>query len=116
MKLFLLVDMAYAFDYISIVAIKGENNPSLETLSHYFDNLDCLRVQLGEELLRKVHSSNEYMELKKANKSVFDLVERVRKGEKIDAKEIDDGNMLRFYKKKALQDKFFVGKLAETKT
>lgn len=103
----ILVDEAYAFDYLSIQEVK-KSSQELETAW----NIKC---QVGSDIFNKVVSSSEYLNLYNANLELFGCVERARYGE-ITAKELDDANMKRHYAKQALQQVFFSNELTETKT
>jgi hypothetical protein len=110
----LIVDEAYAFDYLSILFIKKDiNEKSYETWN------ECslfLQKQLENNLWNQIISSQEYLDLIKINQAVFDAVEQARYGT-ISAKEVDDKNMQRYYQKMKLQNTFFINsKLKETKT
>ena len=109
----LLVDEAYAFDYLSILQIKLANNPSVSKKNTYIECKQHLQSQLHN--FEKIVSSKEYYDLLISNQSTFDLIDQLRSGKKVTAKEIDDANMDRYYKKQALQNAFFNSSMKEEK-
>lgn len=106
----IFVDEAYAYDYLSILSVKGN-------AWEYHDKIyDMIASQVGDELHKKIIASEEYVNLMAANKNTFQAVEFARKGE-ISAKEVDKRNMERYTCKVALQNKFFPNNtILETKT
>ena len=100
----LLVDEAYAFDYLSILDIKKTINSQNQKM--YLDCFDNLKKQIDEKIFLQIISSKEYVDLLLTNKEVFDAVEQARYGN-ISAKEVDQKNMKRYYAKQRLQNKFF---------
>ncbi|MCX8519543.1 MAG: hypothetical protein ORN21_05370 [Methylophilaceae bacterium] len=110
----LIVDEAYAFDYLSILHIK-KNNTLADSIN--FDNCSATIIsQVGHALYKTIIASEQYNNLIKANQLVYDQIEKVRMGNKLDAKEVDDANMLRFKYKIELQKVFFNTELIEQKT
>ena len=108
------VDPSYAFDYLSILYLKEEINPSIVSLRMHCEK--CLESQINPQLWEQIISSEEFQSLIDTNREVFRAVELARYGD-ISAKEVDDKNMSRFYAKKRLQDKFFPNNpLTEWKT
>lgn len=104
------VDEAYAFDYLAILTIKNDS------IMQIFVR-EVLEEQLSYNTVNNIINSPEYNDILKANKLVFDCVERARYNpESITAKELDDANMERYYAKKALQARFFYTNLTEKKT
>lgn len=101
------VDEAYAFDYLSILEVKGQNTDQMK--------LD-LSFQVGNELFKTILESKEYCNLKQSNTEIFQQIESIRKGNPLQASEIDNANLERFYYKQALQKKFFRKELSELKT
>lgn len=100
----LLVDEAFAFDYLAILAVKIANGIcDIEDLDDCMENL---MDQLGIFEVSEILCSQEYIDLSEANAKTFRAVEKARYGE-ITAKEVDDCNMERYNAKKALQEKFF---------
>ena len=100
----LLVDEAYAFDYLSILSIKKAINSQTQII--YLECLDNLSKQIDEKIFFEILSSSEYMSLLLINQEVFDAVEQARYGN-ISAKEVDEKNMKRHHAKQQLQNKFF---------
>jgi hypothetical protein len=109
----LLVDEAYAFDYLSILHVKKSINQQVE--SSWKECFDYIKNQIGENMMQKIINSKEYHGMIEANQITFDAVEKARYGE-ITAKEVDDTNMLRYQRKLELQAKFFNNILTEVKT
>lgn len=108
------VDPSYAFDYLSILYLKEEINPSLVSFRIHCE--ECLKAQLDSKLWQEIMISQEFKNLMNANREVFAIVELARYGQ-TSAKEVDNKNMLRFYAKQNLQNKFFPNtSLTEWKT
>jgi hypothetical protein len=108
----LLVDEGYAFDYLSILDVKKNIRPEVESNWHF-----CflfLEKQLGKNKMQQIINSLEYQDLIKANQMTFKAVNRAKEN-LISAKEVDDLNLLRYEKKIALQEKFFTNKISEIK-
>jgi hypothetical protein len=106
----LLVDSAYAFDYLAILQIKMQKYPKKELakfrqLSETYE--ECLNY-IGSQIdnLEEILESVEYKKLKEANIKTFNAVEEARFGN-ISAKEVDDCNLERFEAKNRLQSRFF---------
>jgi len=101
----LLVDEAYAFDYLAILKVKKS------------DHYDKIFSHLSEQLenIDNIVSSQEFQKMIEANQRVFDGVERARYGT-ISAKELDAVNLERYYAKQIFQKKFFSTELTEFKT
>jgi hypothetical protein len=105
----LLCDEAYAFDYLSILEVKRDMDPSNSSKSFtYFECASHLQKQLNDKF-KTIIDSVEYKELYDKNVKVFKLIDRLRAHENISAATIDDANMERFFAKMRLQHKFFSG-------
>jgi hypothetical protein len=105
----IIVDEGYAYDYLAILAVKG-NKPYHDTTYEHIES------QIGRELHKKITESREFHDLYDANVQTFNAVELARYWE-ISAKEVDSCNMTRYNCKVALQNKFFPDKkVVETKT
>lgn len=110
----LKVDEAYAFDYLAILEIKKNLFPSKSKESTFLNCKEFLYKQLPD--FDRIYNSNEYKELYEINKKTFEFVDEVRNNNpQISAKQVDDLNMQRFYKKEKLQKTFFSTNLAEEK-
>ena len=98
------LDEGYAYDLLAICEVK-----ILKNIENANINYDLIFNELQNQIGQK-HSeillSQEYKNLLKANYETFDAVEEARYGA-ISAKEVDSLNMLRFFRKKDLQLKFF---------
>ena len=98
----LLVDEAYAFDYLSILHIKKEKNKNIE--STWRQCFSYIEKQIGQRKMQEIISSGEYENLIKANQITFDAVEEARhadcsKESQITAKEVDNANIVKISKK-----------------
>lgn len=109
--IYLKVDEAYAFDYLTILYLKKDKSESC--YKAWKDCYEYLSYQLPNFL--NIVTSDEYNNLLEANRITFDAVEKARYGT-ITAKEVDEANLLRHKRKVELQDKFFNVKLTEYKT
>jgi hypothetical protein len=108
----ILVDEAYAFDYLAILQLKVDKG--------YMDQKDIdqdiqfVKLQVGPAMYNKVVSSSIYKQLYDANVKTFDAVDAAKE-DKILASEVDRCNYGRSTAKKMLQEQFFDSKLRETK-
>lgn len=108
----LLVDEAYAFDYLSILEIKMSKFP--EQGKKFRDCLIQLLHEIQPQSIMDILESQEYHNLRRANEKTFNAVDKARYGE-ITAKEVDECNMERYHAKVALQKKFFNTEVTEYK-
>lgn len=105
----LLVDEAYAFDYLSILKVKSD----IKKNDFYYQQVcsDMEKRYSNKEYKSSfvdVLNSEEYKSLVECNRQIFDKIDLIRSGDSsITAREIDDLNMKRFYVKNSLQEKFF---------
>ena len=115
MKINLLVDAAYAFDYISILNIKYIEKPTEENKSNLIQcEMDITNSIDNIDLIDNIFKSKEYTDLWNSNKKVFDLVS-LAKNNLCLASEVDSANYSRYLCKKALQEKFFCSSISEVK-
>ncbi len=109
----ILVDWAYAFDYLSILEVKSEKLEGQSLPVSYCAN--HLIEQLNAKRFETIHASPEYQALFAANLAVYEGVEKARYAS-IEAKEVDDLNMARQKAKAALQKAFWGDTLTEVKS
>lgn len=109
----LLVDEAYAFDYLAILHVKKNVNQNNE--KPWKDCFLHIQKQIGTEKMTQIIHSEEYSNMIEANQITFNAVEKARYGS-IMAKEVDEANMLRYKRKLELQNRFFNNNLVEIKT
>ncbi len=102
----ILVDEAYAYDYLAILNVKHKKINNHKTMEARCLCNEHLLNQIEQEKHLQILSSEEFKNLFDANYEIFDAVEKSRYGE-ISAKEVDDLNMKRYHCKVALQNKFF---------
>lgn len=107
----LLVDEAYAFDFLSIFYIKRNNNT--QTKRSWLECKNYLAAQLPDKF-NQILRSKEYKDLLLANKKTFQAVDRAKK-DLVKASFVDQCNYERYLAKQALQNKFFTKALKETK-
>lgn len=110
----LLVDEAYAFDYLSILDIKKNINQINYT--NWEICKENLSYEIGKDTIEEILTSEEYKKMLEVNKLTFDAVEKARYGGNITAKEVDAANLQRHKRKLELQRKFFDNNLTEYKT
>jgi hypothetical protein len=109
------VDEAYAFDYLSILEVKYTISPSKEKERAVLECKAFLQRQLPNFI--SIYKSEEYKSLYNINYLTFELVDQVRHGNhNITAKQVDNANMERYYKKQDLQRSFFSDRLVEFKS
>jgi len=107
----LLVDEAYAFDFLSIFYIK-RNNSDL-TLKAWNECKNYIKDQIPNKF-NIIIKSKEYKDLLKANQKTFKAVDEA-KVDKVKASYVDSCNYQRYLAKKSLQEKFFSASLKEIK-
>ena len=108
----LLVDEAYAFDYLSILEVKKQK-------SSIFDDAwtKCyayLQNQFANEKWSHMIHSKEYESMIKANQLTFDAVNKAKNNE-VTAQHVDYCNYQRHIAKQNFQKKFFTSDLSELK-
>jgi len=108
----LLVDEAYAFDYLSILEIK--KNKDIRNQEIWLSCLENLRNQFEIKKWISMITSEEYKEIIKANKLTFDAVEKAKNNE-VSAQYVDFCNYQRYIAKQNFQKKFFCNTLTENK-
>lgn len=106
------VDEAYAFDYLSILELKLDNNYIPE--SRVKEVADVIISQIGKSLFDDIKSSIEYKNLYDANQLTFNAVDDA-KTDKCTASYVDKCNYQRMIKKRELQEKWFDNSINETK-
>jgi hypothetical protein len=110
------VDEAQAFDFLTILLVKEARIHTPQTHKDSISCFDSIRYQVGGVLFEEILVSEEYIGLFNVNLRLFDVLERVRSEEKIDARVVDDLNLARWKLKKQLQKKFFGVDISEVKT
>lgn len=108
----LLVDEAYAFDYLAILLLKVDKG-----FMQYKDIQDCLdfvRAQVGKETFDNIMSSGQFDKLYSANEVTFNAVDAAKE-DKLLASEVDKTNYHRMLAKKELQKHFFGNNIQEVK-
>lgn len=107
----LLVDEGYAFDYLSILQVKQNNN----CRNNYEQVYQSIMSQIPN--MSQILESQEYQQMIQANQLTFELVDKARYGDnQITAKQVDEANMLRYNCKCKLQQRFFNTEVTESKT
>jgi hypothetical protein len=108
----LLVDEAYAFDYLSILEVKKEKTSSNHEA--WFNCWKHLRNQFESEKWLLMICSEEYKNMIKANKLTFEAVDKAKTNE-VTAQYVDFCNYQRHIAKENFQKKFFSKSLSEVK-
>ena len=108
----LLVDEAYAFDYLSILEVKKEkskiSNDTWNTCHMYLKN------QFDSQKWLSIINSEEYKDMIKANQLTFIAVDKAKNNE-VTAQYVDYCNYQRHVAKQNFQKKFFTSDLSELK-
>jgi len=108
----LLVDEAYAFDYLSILEVKKQkssiSNDAWAKCYVYLQN------QFDNEKWSHMMHSKEYENMIKANELTFDAVYKAKNNE-VTAQHVDYCNYQRHIAKQNFQKKFFTSDLSELK-
>jgi hypothetical protein len=108
----ILVDEAYAFDYLSILDIKKNKTPS--GYNAWLTCYTCLEKQFDSNKWLSMIHSQEYSDMITANLFTFEAVEKA-KDNKVSAKYVDECNYQRYIAKQNFQRKFFNSDLSEKK-
>ena len=108
----LIVDEAYAFDYLSILDVKKQKSSSgtdawLKCYIH-------LQKQFDIVTWSSMINSEEYKNMIKANELTFDAVDKAKTNE-VTAQHVDYCNYQRHTAKQNFQNKFFNSDLSEVK-
>ena len=108
----ILVDEAYAFDYLSILEVKKQkssiSNDAWSNCYIYLQN------QFDNENWLYIINSKEYESMIKANELTFDAVDKAKNNE-VTAEYVDLCNYQRYVAKQNFQKKFFNSELKEQK-
>ncbi len=108
----ILVDEAYAFDYLSILDIKYKKK--LDYHDAWINCFKYLKEQFDEEKWLSMICSDEYKNIIKANELTFAAVDKA-KNNKVTAQYVDYCNYQRYLAKLNFQKKFFTSNLSEQK-
>ena len=108
----LLVDEAYAFDYLSILEIKKQK--SSISNNAWIKCYVYLQNQFDNEKWSHMMHSKEYESMIKANELTFDAVNKAKNNE-VTAQHVDYCNYQRHSAKQNFQKKFFTSDLSELK-
>lgn len=108
----LLVDEAYAFDYLSILEIK--KNISLANDRSWSICYSYLQSQFDTEKWQSMINSDEYKKMIEANTLTFEAVDKAKKNQ-VAARDVDFCNYKRYVAKQKFQIKFFKIDVSEIK-
>lgn len=118
MKIKLFHDAAFVYDFLSISQVKFEKNKNDENACKTFQVLnEDIASQIGYEQHDKIIDSEEYLNLLKINKEIYEKIDQLKSiGEKAgDAIYIDIKNYQRWIAKNNLQKVWFNQQLTEQK-
>ena len=108
----ILVDEAYAFDYLSILEVKKQKSSiSNDAWANCYIHL---QNQFDNEKWLYIINSKEYENMIKANELTFDAVDKAKNNE-VTAQHVDYCNYQRHTAKQNFQKKFFTSDLSELK-
>lgn len=110
------LDEAYVFDLLSIYQVKSDKSDidkKRKLLVILTELSQEIISQVGYQKYSTIVNSDEYIDLIKLNREIFDLVDRASESEI--SKETADKNLERYYTKIKLQNKFFESEITETK-
>ena len=108
----LLVDEAYAFDYLSILEIK--KNISFANDKSWSACYSYLQSQFDNEKWESMINSDEYKKMIEANTLTFEAVDKAKKNQ-VTAKDVDFCNYKRYIAKQNFQIEFFKKNVSEVK-
>ena len=110
----ILVDEAYAFDYLAILLIKYDFSKNELILTKAEECMAHIKSQIGTKKMEEILSSDEFKKLLDANKKTFEWVDKA-KTDSCKASDVDKSNYERCKARNALQEKFFTNKISEVK-
>ena len=110
----ILVDEAYAFDYLAILLIKYDFSKNKLILTKAEECMAHIKSQIGKKKMEEILSSDEFKKLLDANKKTFEWVDKA-KTDSCKASDVDKSNYERCKARNALQEKFFTNKISEVK-
>ena len=110
----ILVDEAYAFDYLAILLIKYDFSKNELILTKAEECMAHIKSQIGKKKMEEILSSDEFKKLLDANKKTFEWVDKA-KTDSCKASDVDKSNYERCKARNALQEKFFTNKISEVK-
>ena len=110
----ILVDEAYAFDYLAILLIKYDFSKNKLILTKAEECTEHIQSQIGKKKMEEILSSDEFKKLLDANKETFAWVDKA-KTDSCKASDVDKSNYERCKARNALQEKFFSNKISEVK-
>lgn len=110
----ILVDEAYAFDYLAILLIKYDFSKNELILTKAEECTEHIQSQIGKKKMEEILSSDEFKKLLDANKETFAWVDKA-KTDSCKASDVDKSNYERCKARNALQEKFFSNKISEVK-
>ena len=108
----LLVDEAYALDYLSILEVKAAKDRSL--IPQHLECQKYLEAQIGKELLAQILESRHYSNLVCINARIFASVDLARTNS-CTSREVWGQNSRRHKYKQEIQEAFFKSGLTEKK-
>jgi hypothetical protein len=108
----ILVDEAYAFDYLSILEIKKQK--SSNNVQAWLNCWSHLQNQFEREKWLSMIYSQEYKDMINANQLTFEAVDKAKNNE-VTAQYVDYCNYQRHIAKENFQKKFFNTNLSELK-
>jgi len=108
----ILVDEAYAFDYLSILEVKKQK--SSNNIQAWLNCWSHLQNQFEHEKWLSMIYSQEYKDMINANQLTFEAVDKAKNNE-VTAQYVDYCNYQRHIAKENFQKKFFNTNLSELK-
>lgn len=113
-RISLSVDEGFAFDMLAIRKVKADMSPSVESEKVYEDLKTEILQQLSSFVFYEVLGSDEYRNLYKTNREVYEAVEKPQHG-LISSSEVDYLNWVRWIHKGNLHRRFFASPYLEQK-
>ena len=111
------MDWGNIFDILSIFNVKINHcvgNALIQNVKNFKEMESEVKKQIGLNKFIEIMESPEYKDLYESNLYTFNKVSEAQKSTGI-AKEVDDGNKMRFASKAKLQKKFFGTEVSEVK-
>lgn len=107
--IFLQFDECYAFDCFAVTHIKLHKERTMNNLSNYERFFSLIESQIGYNKMNEVLSSEEYINLFKANEKLFNGFNFIKteEGKNTLAVDLDKINYERHLAKICLQNKYF---------
>lgn len=113
-RILLSIDEGFVFDMLAIKRVKADMSPSIESENAYEGLKIEILQQLSSRVFYEILGSQEYHNLYKTNREVYEAVEKSKQG-LVSSSEVDYLNWVRWIHKGNLHKRFFASPYMEQK-